>query len=164
MFYTCFMRTWILSDVFLFLLFNLPLFLVLLTSLTCNKRLTWEVLGQSNVYHCLVFIMMKIILNFINDISYRFYWNCFMLQALTRARVPIAKLMDPVTELSCDICVNNLLAVVNTKLLKDYAQIDERLRQLAFIVKHWAKSRRVNETYQGTLSSYAWVALLLIHE
>ncbi|KAG6483939.1 hypothetical protein ZIOFF_060732 [Zingiber officinale] len=55
-------------------------------------------------------------------------------EALTRARVPIVKLMDPVTGLSCDICVNNLLAVVNTKLLKDYAQIDERLRQLAFIV------------------------------
>jgi len=65
------------------------------------------------------------------------------------------KLMDPETGLSCDICVNNLLAVVNTKLLRDYAQIDRRLRQLAFIVKHWAKIRRVNETYQGTLSSYA---------
>jgi DNA polymerase sigma len=65
------------------------------------------------------------------------------------------KLMDQDTGLSCDICVNNLLAVVNTKLLRDYAQIDRRLRQLAFIVKHWAKSRRVNETYQGTLSSYA---------
>lgn len=83
-------------------------------------------------------------------------------QALTRARVPIVKLMDPVTGLSCDICINNLLAVVNTKLLKDYAQIDDRLRQLAFIVKHWARSRRVNETYQGTLSSYAYV-LMCIH-
>ncbi|XP_042430451.1 UTP:RNA uridylyltransferase 1-like [Zingiber officinale] len=80
-------------------------------------------------------------------------------KALTRARVPIVKLMDPVTGLSCDICVNNLLAVVNTKLLKDYAQIDERLRQLAFIVKHLAKSHRVNETYQGTLSSYAYEAI-----
>lgn len=78
-----------------------------------------------------------------------------MLQALTHARVPIVKLIDPVTGLSCDICVNNLLAVVNTKLLKDYAQIDKRLHQLAFLVKHWARSRRVNETYQGTLSSYA---------
>ncbi|KAK3153518.1 hypothetical protein QOZ80_2BG0175770 [Eleusine coracana subsp. coracana] len=70
--------------------------------------------------------------------------------------------MDPETGLSCDICVNNLLAVVNTKLLKDYALIDRRLRQLAFIVKHWAKSRRVNETYQGTLSSYAYV-IMCIH-
>uniref|UniRef100_A0ACD5U6A8 Uncharacterized protein n=1 Tax=Avena sativa TaxID=4498 RepID=A0ACD5U6A8_AVESA len=84
------------------------------------------------------------------------------IQALTRARVPIVKLMDQVTGLSCDICVNNLLAVVNTKLLRDYAQIDRRLRQLAFIVKHWAKSRRVNETYQGTLSSYAYV-IMCIH-
>ncbi|XP_073288640.1 UTP:RNA uridylyltransferase 1-like isoform X1 [Primulina huaijiensis] len=83
-------------------------------------------------------------------------------QALTRARVPIVKLMDPDTGISCDICVNNVLAVVNTKLLRDYAHIDGRLRQLAFIVKHWAKSRAVNETYQGTLSSYAYV-LMCIH-
>ncbi|KZV57619.1 hypothetical protein F511_03079 [Dorcoceras hygrometricum] len=83
-------------------------------------------------------------------------------QALTRARVPIVKLKDPDTGISCDICVNNVLAVVNTKLLRDYAHIDDRLRQLAFIVKHWAKSRAVNETYQGTLSSYAYV-LMCIH-
>ncbi|KAL8267800.1 hypothetical protein R6Q59_001598 [Mikania micrantha] len=88
--------------------------------------------------------------------------NLENVQALTRARVPIVKLMDPVTGISCDICVNNLLAVINTKLLRDYAKIDVRLRQLAFIVKHWAKSRGVNETYQGTLSSYAYV-LMCIH-
>ncbi|KAJ0112638.1 hypothetical protein Patl1_00313 [Pistacia atlantica] len=88
--------------------------------------------------------------------------NLQNVQALTRARVPIVKLMDPVTGISCDICINNLLAVVNTKLLQDYAEIDVRLRQLAFIVKHWAKKRGVNETYQGTLSSYAYV-LMCIH-
>ncbi|KAL6981858.1 RNA uridylyltransferase [Sarracenia purpurea var. burkii] len=88
--------------------------------------------------------------------------NLQNVQALTRARVPIVKLMDPVTGISCDICINNVLAVVNTKLLRDYAQIDVRLRQLAFIVKHWAKSRGVNATYQGTLSSYAYV-LMCIH-
>lgn len=65
------------------------------------------------------------------------------------------KLKDPGTGISCDICINNVLAVVNTKLLRDYAEIDVRLRQLAFLVKHWAKSRGVNETYQGTLSSYS---------
>ncbi|KAJ8573245.1 hypothetical protein K7X08_009756 [Anisodus acutangulus] len=88
--------------------------------------------------------------------------NLQNVQALTRARVPIVKLMDPETGISCDICVNNVLAVVNTKLLRDYAQIDVRLRQLAFIVKHWAKLRGVNVTYQGTLSSYAYV-LMCIH-
>lgn len=88
--------------------------------------------------------------------------NLQNVQALTRARVPIVKLMDPVTKLSCDICINNVLALTNTKLLRDYAQIDVRLRQMAFIVKHWAKLRGVNETYQGTLSSYAYV-LMCIH-
>ncbi|KAK8570459.1 hypothetical protein V6N13_003137 [Hibiscus sabdariffa] len=88
--------------------------------------------------------------------------NLQNVQALTRARVPIVKLMDPATGISCDICINNVLAVVNTKLLRDYAKMDARLRQLAFIVKHWAKSRGVNETYRGTLSSYAYV-LMCIH-
>jgi DNA polymerase sigma len=80
-------------------------------------------------------------------------------QALTHARVPIVKFTDPVTRISCDICVNNMLAVVNSKLLHDYSQVDPRLRQLAFLVKHWAKCRQVNETYRGTLSSYAYVFL-----
>ncbi|CAA0842640.1 Nucleotidyltransferase family protein [Striga hermonthica] len=88
--------------------------------------------------------------------------NLQNVQALIRARVPVVKLMDPATGISCDICINNMLAVVNTKLLHDYACIDVRLRQLAFIVKHWAKSRGVNQTYQGTLSSYAYV-LMCIH-
>ncbi|CAI9784960.1 unnamed protein product [Fraxinus pennsylvanica] len=87
--------------------------------------------------------------------------NLQNVQALTRARVPIVKLMDPVTGISGDICMNNMLAVVNTKLLQDYVHIDVRLRQLAFIVKHWAKSRGVNETYQGTLSSYAYVLMCI---
>jgi hypothetical protein len=36
-----------------------------------------------------------------------------------------------------DITVNNRLAVVNTKLLRDYAAIDPRLRNLVLLVKHW---------------------------
>lgn len=81
----------------------------------------------------------------------------FFAQAIANARFPIVRMTDPVTGISCDICINNLLAVANTKLLKDYAQIDDRLHQLVLIVKHWAKSRAINETYRGTLSSYTWV-------
>jgi hypothetical protein len=36
-----------------------------------------------------------------------------------------------------DITVNNRLAVVNTKLLRDYAAVDPRLRSLVLLVKHW---------------------------
>lgn len=41
--------------------------------------------------------------------------------------------------------MNNILAIVNTKLLSDYAQIDERLVQLCYIIKHWAKRRQVRD-------------------
>lgn len=62
-----------------------------------------------------------------------------------------------------DLTVNNLLALVNTKLLRDYAAIDERLVQLVFIVKHWAKRRQVNDAYRGTLSSYCYVLMCIAH-
>ena len=41
-----------------------------------------------------------------------------------------------------DITVNNILAIVNTKLLADYVKLDERLLQLCCVVKHWAKRRQ----------------------
>ncbi|GJM90060.1 hypothetical protein PR202_ga06302 [Eleusine coracana subsp. coracana] len=87
--------------------------------------------------------------------------NFESVEAITGARVPIVRMSDPGSGLSCDICINNLFAVANTKLLKDYAQIDQRLLQLAFLVKHWAKLRGVNETYRGTLSSYAYVIMCI---
>ncbi|XP_042384342.1 UTP:RNA uridylyltransferase 1-like [Zingiber officinale] len=82
-------------------------------------------------------------------------------EAITNARVPIVKMTDPSTGICCDICINNLLAVANTKLLRDYAKIDNRLHQLAYIVKHWARSREMNNTFEGTLSSYAYVLLCI---
>jgi DNA polymerase sigma len=58
--------------------------------------------------------------------------------------------------------VNNILAVHNTRLIEDYCKIDERVTPLIYIIKYWAKRRAVNEPYQGTLSSYAYI-LLIIH-
>ena len=82
--------------------------------------------------------------------------------ALTHARMPVAKLHDTVTGVSADVCVNNFLAVCNTRMLRDYAGLDVRMRQLGYLVKHWAKKRGVNEPYTGTLSSYCYI-LMCIH-
>lgn len=83
-------------------------------------------------------------------------------QAITHARMPVAKLVDASSGVACDVCVNNFLAVLNTRMLRDYAALDPRLRQLVYAVKHWAKRRCVNEPYTGTLSSYCYV-LMCIH-
>ena len=82
--------------------------------------------------------------------------------ARPKARVPIVALKDAATGLKCDICMCNRLALINSRLLRAYMQIDPRARQLAFIIKHWAKRRSINDPYHGSPSSYAWV-LCVIH-
>lgn len=80
---------------------------------------------------------------------------------LPRARVPIVKFEDPQTHFSCDICFNNQLALHNTRLIADYSKIDIRFKYLGYVVKYWAKQRKINEPYLGTLSSYAYLLMVI---
>ena len=75
--------------------------------------------------------------------------------------VPIVKIWDPEFRMSCDLNVNNHLALVNTKLVKTYMEIDERARILAMAVKFWTKRRMLNEASGGGLSSYTWTLLVI---
>ncbi|KAF6225618.1 hypothetical protein HO133_009618 [Letharia lupina] len=78
------------------------------------------------------------------------------------AKVPIVKFWDPELQLACDMNVNNTLALENTRMIKTYVEIDERVRPLAMIVKQWTKRRILNDAaLGGTLSSYTWICLIL---
>ncbi len=66
------------------------------------------------------------------------------------------------SELKCDIALGNALSIHNTQLLNTYSRIDPRVRELVYIIKHWAKCRDINSPSHHTLSSYGYV-LLLIH-
>jgi len=79
-----------------------------------------------------------------------------------RARVPIVQFFDPVSGYKVDMCVNNELARHNTELIATYVSLDWRVKPLVLALKYWAKRRRINDAYRGTLSSYAY-ALLMIH-
>ena len=81
--------------------------------------------------------------------------------ALPKARVPVVKFRHPNYRLACDICFNNKLALENTRLLQTYVFTDRRFAMLALCIKYWAKNRKINEPYTGTLSSYAYVVLLI---
>ena len=61
------------------------------------------------------------------------------------AKVPIVKIWDPELQLACDMNVNNTLALENTRMIKTYVDIDERVRPLAMIIKHWTKKRIIND-------------------
>ena len=81
--------------------------------------------------------------------------------AIPKARVPVVNFSDPRSGLNVDISVNNTLAIHNTDLLKSYANINEMVRNLILIVKHWAFHRDISNSYEGTLSSYSWSILCL---
>jgi DNA polymerase sigma len=61
------------------------------------------------------------------------------------AKVRIVKIWDPEYNLAADLNVNNALALENTRLIKTYVQIDERVRPLIMIIKHWTKRRLLND-------------------
>ena len=60
-----------------------------------------------------------------------------------------------------DINFSNLLALHNTLLLRCYSHCDARIRPMVLFVKAWAKQRKINSPYQGTLSSYGYVLMVL---
>lgn len=66
------------------------------------------------------------------------------------AKVPIVKIWDPELKLACDLNVNNTDALENTRMIKTYVQIDDRVRPLAMIIKHWTSRRIINDA--GKLS------------
>ncbi|OAD07903.1 hypothetical protein MUCCIDRAFT_135215, partial [Mucor lusitanicus CBS 277.49] len=85
-----------------------------------------------------------------------------IVRTIPRAKVPIVKIWDPVLQLACDLNVNNLLALQNTRMIKTYVAIDPRVRPLILIIKHWAKQRQLNDAASGgTLSTYTWTCMVI---
>ncbi|KAK5128045.1 hypothetical protein LTR85_005162 [Meristemomyces frigidus] len=78
------------------------------------------------------------------------------------AKVPIVKCWDPELMLACDLNVNNPLALENTRMIKTYVQLDDRVRPLAKIIKYWTKRRILNDAaFGGTISSYTWICMII---
>ncbi|MCJ1379301.1 Zinc finger, CCHC domain-containing protein [Xylographa soralifera] len=63
--------------------------------------------------------------------------------------------------IQCDINFSNFLALHNTLLLRCYSHCDPRVRPMILFVKAWAKKRKINSPYHGTLSSYGYVLMVL---
>ncbi|TLD21590.1 putative acetate kinase [Venturia nashicola] len=83
-------------------------------------------------------------------------------QCIAQAKVPIVKIWDPELRLAADMNINNTVALENTRMIKTYVGIDERVRPLAMIIKHWSKRRILNDAgLGGTLSSYTWTCMVM---
>ena len=77
------------------------------------------------------------------------------------AKVPIVKFRHKKTNIEGDISLYNTLALQNTDLLRSYVQIDSRLQVLGHVVKYFAKICRIGDASCGSLSSYAYIVMML---
>lgn len=88
----------------------------------------------------------------------------YLTKILHRYRAPPEHHLDfPKTGvgIQCDINFSNPLALHNTLLLRCYSHSDPRVRPMIIFVKAWAKKRKINSPYHGTLSSYGYVLMVL---
>lgn len=60
-----------------------------------------------------------------------------------------------------DINFFNPLGLHNTQLLRCYSICDPRVRPMILLIKAFAKRRKINSSYSGTLSSYGYVLMVL---
>ena len=84
------------------------------------------------------------------------------IQPITSAKVPIVKFYHGPTRVEADISLYNVLAQENTAMLRLYATIDERVKVLGYLTKLFAKRCDIGDASRGSLSSYAYI-LMLIH-
>lgn len=63
--------------------------------------------------------------------------------------------------IQCDINFSNPLGLHNTQMLRCYSKCDPRVRPIVLFMKSWAKQRKINSSYSGTLSSYGYVLMVL---
>ncbi|KAL8935605.1 MAG: hypothetical protein Q9216_005341 [Gyalolechia sp. 2 TL-2023] len=83
---------------------------------------------------------------------------------LNRYRPPPDHQLDYPSEgvgMQCDIIFSNPLAIHNSAMLRCYNLSDSRVKPMVLFVKAWARRRKINSPYHGTLSSYGYVLMVL---
>ncbi|XP_033736916.1 terminal uridylyltransferase 7-like isoform X2 [Pecten maximus] len=92
--------------------------------------------------------------------KHRGLYNVF---PITTAKVPIVKFKHRRSRLEGDISLYNLLALYNTKMIQLYASLDPRVRCLGYAFKVFAKICEIGDASRGSLSSYAYILLLIYY-
>ncbi|CAH0389593.1 unnamed protein product [Bemisia tabaci] len=80
---------------------------------------------------------------------------------ISTAKIPILKFVHRASRLKGDISCSNLLALENTKLLKSYCSIDDRVSIMCQMMKYLMKSCNVCDASRGSLSSYAYSLMVI---
>ena len=82
---------------------------------------------------------------------------------ITATKVPIVKMFHGKFNIDADISLYNVLASENSAMLASYANVDERFKVLGYLVKLFAKSCDLCDASKGSLSSYAYLLLMIYY-
>ena len=93
------------------------------------------------------------------------------LQPIPRARVPVIQGVyfgghnphEDDGSIHFDICFLNDIAVANSSLLREYSLVDSRVKDLMLSVKRWSKENNISSAKDNTISSYAWINLVIFY-
>ena len=84
------------------------------------------------------------------------------LEMIEGARVKIVSFKTPTDPpFAVDVSVNKKVVLENTRLIRTYSLIDERVAKIGVIIKLWAKEQNIADPKSGTLSSYAYILLVI---
>lgn len=89
----------------------------------------------------------------------------YAVKLLTKTRIPLIKIQREYVAgaFSVDISFDNPLALHNTRLMATYNACDPRFGVLAMFIKLWARARRINDSFAGSLKSYGYMILLVYY-
>ncbi|KAG0236805.1 hypothetical protein BGW42_002673 [Actinomortierella wolfii] len=83
------------------------------------------------------------------------------LQSIAKARVPIIKMRESITDLAVDISFNIDNGVQSAIMVKRFMEAAPGLKPLTMLVKHFLMLKDFNEPYIGGLGSYTTMIMIL---
>lgn len=97
----------------------------------------------------------------IRNISSLLTGQGYKTEHILTAKVPIVKFENLEDGFKGDISIGNCLALKNSEMLKVYAELDKRVAPLGLFIKHWARINDLNNSANGSFSSYALIIMLI---
>ncbi|XP_064458450.1 poly(A) RNA polymerase, mitochondrial-like isoform X2 [Ornithodoros turicata] len=83
---------------------------------------------------------------------------------ILRARVPIVKFQHDITDLECDLTLNNMSGVDMSRILHFYSLLNPCIRPLMYTVRKWATASRVTEKAPGSwVTNFQLTLMVLFH-
>jgi DNA polymerase sigma len=76
-------------------------------------------------------------------------------------RTRLVKVFDNTFKVKIEIALNNILPILNSKLIRLYSCFDKRFIVLNNIIRDWSKVNGLNGNFSGNLSSYCYTLMLI---